>query len=361
MRILHLIYDHSRNPWVGGGGAIRAVEVDRRLASRGHSITMLCGSFPGASDYTEHGIDYRFIGASSAGYTISTFSYAISAATHVLRHGSKYDVVIEDFAPWNPVFSRLLTRTPSVLHVNHCEGANILKRFSVLGLPFYLIERNYPLMFKHVSALSEGTRLKLRKPDAIVLPAGIDGAIIGHGARLKGSSPYPYIAYVGRLELNNKGLDTLMQAMRALKGVRLVIAGKGRDEARIKELAEGLDVEFRGFVSETEKLDILAGAALMVLPSRFEGWGIVVLEAAACGTPVIVSDIPELRYATEGGYGMSFATGNASALSSAIERMLLDDAMRAQMGRRAIDEASSYTWDSIAIVCESMLREVASK
>ncbi|NTU41942.1 MAG: glycosyltransferase family 1 protein, partial [Nitrospirales bacterium] len=52
MRIVHCIYDHIRNPWVGGGGAVRMFEIYRRLSQR-HRITVICGKYPGARDYQE--------------------------------------------------------------------------------------------------------------------------------------------------------------------------------------------------------------------------------------------------------------------------------------------------------------------
>jgi glycogen(starch) synthase len=110
LKILHLIYDHMNNPWVGGGGAVRAYELSKRLAQRGHSITVISGRYPGAKDYDEGGLCYKFVG-SDGNYVLSTFSYALQAARYVRRHGGDFDVVVEEYAPWNPVFSRFMTRT----------------------------------------------------------------------------------------------------------------------------------------------------------------------------------------------------------------------------------------------------------
>lgn len=370
MRILHCIYDHPGNPWVGGGGAIRAIELNKRLASQGHAITMVFGNFPGAdrissrissqgvSTGADHGIEVRFVGR-PGGYVLSTFSYARQAHLMAREHGHEFDIIVEDFAPWNPVFTYRLGSPPAVLHINHREGLNLLRRRPLAGWPFFLIEKYYPSRFRHVTALSDWTRRKIGHKNAQILPAGIDSGLVEEGA----SAPPPsdrddYVLFLGRLEMNNKGLDTLLEAVRRLGSTRVLLAGRGRDEQRLREMASGLPVEFLGFVSEERKRDLLKNARAFVLPSRFEGWGIAVLEAAACGTPVVVSDIPELNYALEDGYGVSFRTGDAGALAQALEALLRDEEAREDMRRKALEAATRHTWDCVAGIYEDYLKNV---
>jgi glycosyltransferase involved in cell wall biosynthesis len=360
MKLLHLIYDHSSNPWVGGGGAVRAYEMCRQLALRGHEITVLSGRYPGAENFREGKLSYEFIGTDRS-YVLSTFSYALHTARYVRRRSVEFDLVVEDFAPWNPVFSALLSKRPSVLHINHREGVNILRRWHIAGILFYLVEALYPRLFRHVTALSEATRRKIKMPGAVVLPAGISREVLKEGESPSGEEE-DYVLYVGRLQVQNKGLDTLMEAMRLLKGngtgARLLLAGRGRDEERLREMARDLDVEFLGFVDEGEKLRLMRRARLFVLPSRFEGWGIVVLEAASCGKPVVVSDIPELSFALEAGFGTSFRTGDAEDLAGKLAHMLRDEPARERMGRRARQYAMDYTWEGLADKYERYLLDV---
>ncbi len=373
MKILHLIYDHSRNPWVGGGGAVRACEICKRLASRGHEVTIVSGNYPGAANYTEDRLRFFFAG-SRKNYVLSTFSYAWDAALLVKKQGQLFDIVVEDFAPWNPVFSPFLTKKPVVLHINHLEGINLLRRWWIGGLPFFLIEKFYPLLFKHVTALSEETRKKIRIPDAPLVPAGIDEDFFKDNSSLdindRVSSKAPTLGganesvspllYVGRLHIKNKGLDTLLAAMKG-HNINLLIAGRGSDEARLKQMIMrfGLkNVALAGFVGESEKIAMLQNSQALVLPSRFEGWGIVVLEAAACGKPVIVSDIPELRYAVDAGFGISFKTGDAKDLAQKIKFLIENESQRRKMGQKAREYAKDYTWDRISLDYEQLLLKI---
>ena len=97
MRILHLIYDDLDNPWLGGGGAVRTQEIYRRIAARGHRVTVLCGRYPGAARVERRGgVAYRRVGL-SRGYVLSRLTYVLGAA-RLLKHGG-YDIVIEDVSP----------------------------------------------------------------------------------------------------------------------------------------------------------------------------------------------------------------------------------------------------------------------
>ena len=373
MKILHLIYDHIHNPWVGGGGAVRVYEIYERLCRQGHEVTIVSGNYPAAGNYSEGSLRFVFAG-SGKNYVLSTFSYALEAASMVKKQGQGFDIIVEDFAPWNPVFSAFLTKKPVVLHINHREGINILRRWWVAGAPFFLIERFYPKFFKHVTVLSEETRKKIRIAGALIVPAGIDedffkessllssnGWVPSKSQTLGGANEaVPPLLYVGRLHIKNKGLDTLLTAMKG-HDIKLLIAGRGKDEDCLKQMIKRFrlkNVALAGFVGENEKIHLLQNTQALVLPSRFEGWGIVVLEAAACGKPVIVSDIPELRYSVDAGFGISFKTGDAKDLAQKIKFLIENEPLRIEMGQKAREYAKDYTWDKISLDYERLLLEV---
>ncbi|MDA8091721.1 MAG: glycosyltransferase family 4 protein [Nitrospiraceae bacterium] len=361
MRIFHFIYDHSGNPWVGGGGAVRALELYRRLAQR-HEITIISGKYPGAKDYTADGIRFHFEGSPKKNYLLSTFCYAASAFRFLRRNGAEADLVVEDFAPWNPVFSRFAVNRPVVLHLNHREGAGILKRFYLLpGLPFYFLEKCYPRLFENITVLSDETRRKFGV-NALILPAGLDERVLSDRAAEKED----FIFFAGRLHIRNKGLDTLFEAMRALPDERLVIAGRGPDEAKLREMQKSQkklgikNIEFAGFVSEEKKMDLMRKAKLFVLPSRFEGYGIVLLEASAGATPAVVSGIPELGFAVNAGFAVNFRMGDAKDLARKIKMLCENSPLRRQMGANGLKYAGENTWSSVAAEFENYAKGILS-
>jgi len=100
MRICHLIYDDVANPWLGGGGAIRAREIYRRLADR-HDITLVTGDFPGSKRQEEaEGIHVVRVG-SGRSYSMSRLSYTLTAPAQLRR--LRWDVFVHEFSAFAPL------------------------------------------------------------------------------------------------------------------------------------------------------------------------------------------------------------------------------------------------------------------
>ena len=358
MKILHLIYDHINNPWVGGGGAVRVRDLYRRISDR-HEVTVICGKYPGAVNKVEDNIRYEYVGSGRNNYILSTFCYAVKAAAYVKANAGDFDIVVEDFAPYNPVFSFLWHKN-AVIQLHQSEGLRHLKKYAVMGVPFFLIEKYYSRFF--LNALAELPAAKeifgLRKNVAI-LPNGFDPKLLQLVTEEE-----DYMLFIGRFHINQKGLDTLSEALR-LVGCRLVMVGGGKDEERVQALFSDSvrtgRAEFVGYAWGEKKEELLRKCLFMVVPSRYEGQPLIIMDTAACGKPVIVSDIPELMYAVGAGFGMSFKSGDAKDLAAKINFLLNDSPLRKEMGRKAREYARDFSWDRIAEEYERFLTGVANR
>jgi len=355
VNILHCIYDHIGNPWVGGGGAARVHEIYRRISPL-HEIMVVCGAYPGAEHYTEEKVQYKFLGTLRDNYVLSTFSYALRAARYIKEHAHRFDVVVEDFAPYNPVCSFRRHRN-AVIQLHQREGLRHLKKYAVIGIPFFLIEKYYPRMFGHAVSESEIGRERYGLGENCrVIPNGFDPRFLTLEAVEE-----DYVLFLGRLHIEQKGIDTLCDASRLID-FRLLIAGGGKDEIRTRALFRkdaGNDrVEFAGYVRGKEKEELFRKSLFLVIPSRYEGQPVTVVEAAACGKAVVVSDIPELRYAVEEGFGLSFKKGDPADLAAKIGFLLGNPEVRREMGRKGREYARSFTWDRIAEEHERYLCEI---
>ena len=359
MRIFHFIYDHVNNPWVAGGGAVRAYEINRRLAQK-HDVTIICGSYPGAVDYEEENIRFCFVGTEKNSYVLSTFSYAFQAARFLRIHKKEADIVVEDFAPYNPIFSFRSSRK-TILQLHQREGLTHLKKYFLLGIPFYLVERFYHKSFANIIILSEEIRKKFEViGNVAIIPNGFNPALLDEQPDDQG-----FGLFLGRFDIN-KGLDTLRDALSiADYNMQMVIAGSGKDENRVKKLFDPLmikgKIEFPGYVSGRQKIEYLKNCSFMVLPSRFEGQPLTIFEAAACAKPVVVSDIPDLQFAVKAGFGVPFRTGDPKDLAEKLKLLYHDKDLRLKMGTKAREYAKDYTWDRIAEKYEDFLLKVMSE
>jgi glycosyltransferase involved in cell wall biosynthesis len=171
------------------------------------------------------------------------------------------------------------------------------------------------------------------------------------GTRTALGLPADYLLFVGTLE-PRKGLATLMDVLRLLQArgqdvPPLVLAGPAGWGPPVdgSGLSPGSVVRL-GWVDDAQLRQVVAGATALVLPSRYEGFGLPPLEAFACGTPVVASDLPVLREVS--GPLASYApVGDAEAFAEAVLRVLDDDGgPDARLARR--DRAAGFTWERCA-------------
>jgi glycogen(starch) synthase len=208
----------------------------------------------------------------------------------------------------------------------------------------------------------EVTRLFDLPPDKVdVVPNGIDAerwrAPRAAVASARASYGGPLLCFIGRLEYE-KGVQTLLRAMPRLRrrhpGVRLVVAGSGTHEGELRTLARSLrlgrSVAFAGQLGGEELVTLGAAADVALVPSIYEPFGMVALEAAAAGTPLVVADAGALRELVEPGVtGLRFAAGDVAGLADAVSALLRDEVLARRLAQRARKLVErDYGWPRIA-------------
>jgi len=161
----------------------------------------------------------------------------------------------------------------------------------------------------------------------------------------------PTVLALGRVE-PYKRTERLVDAIAELPGVRLVVAGVGTGldavRARVAERAVADRVALSGFVDEDEKVRLLQTSHVLATASEKEGWGLTVLEAAACGTPAVATDAPGLRDSVrDGETGLLVPPDDPAALARALGRVLGDAALRERLGRAAVGWAARFEWGAV--------------
>ena len=186
------------------------------------------------------------------------------------------------------------------------------------------------------------------KSQITVIRNGIDKSVFRPGpARQRAADHVPTIGALGRL-VHQKGFDVLLEALptvTAQRPVRLVIAGEGELRPELEAAAEGLPVSFPGALQGPEAVaDFLRSLDLFVMPSRYEGLPNAVLEALACGAPVVATDVP----------GMAEAAGAAARMVPAEDPQALAAAILSSLAEPPTGQAPAV--DSFDEVARAHLR-----
>ena len=211
-----------------------------------------------------------------------------------------------------------------------------------------------------------------------VIPCGVDTELFQPMGRAAAKDllelpPDPLLLYVGRLE-PIKGLENLLEAMtRVAEPARLLIIGGDADEPenghgvylreRVAALGVGGRVRFLGAQPQGRLRLFYAAADATVMPSYYESFGMVALEAMACGSPVVASRVGGLTTTVQDGVtGELVPEGDPAALAAALTALLADEARRDRLGRQAARWAAEHRWPCVAeAVCRlySELRPAA--
>lgn len=378
MKILHVVPTYLP-AWRHGGPVFAVHGLCRALARRGHAVTVFttdvhgAGSLPPEVPRSEpveiDGVEVRYfpvaaprrlyrspalaaaLGAEVGGFDVAHLHSVFLRPTAVAARAAEWAGIPYLVAPRGMLVPDLIAR----------RGA-LRKR-----LWLHLVERRTLAAAAGLHATTEleareAARLGLPLPPVYVVPNGIEveGGPAGPGG--EGG----YVLFLGRLSWK-KGLDRLIPALARVPGAELVVAGNDEEGLcpELERLAErhGVTgrVRFPGPVHGEAKSALLRGAAVVVLPSRSENFGNVVLEAMAAGRPVVVTPEVGLADAVREEQAGLVVAGDPESLGSALAELLADPESAEAMGRRGAEAARRrFGWDAVAGRMEEVYRRCAS-
>jgi glycogen(starch) synthase len=175
------------------------------------------------------------------------------------------------------------------------------------------------------------------------------------------------VLLVGRL-VYEKGfqlaLDALPGVIRRVGGVRFLVAGSGPHEQELRKQAQRLKLDehgtFMGWIGDDVLHSLYAIADLCVVPSLYEPFGLVALEAMASGCPCIVADTGGLREVVPRDVGLRFRSRSARSLGRMVERLLTDDALRDRLVTEASEHVLRFDWGDVARQTLELYTELSS-
>ncbi|NHC47032.1 glycosyltransferase family 4 protein [Motilibacter aurantiacus] len=274
----------------------------------------------------------------------------------------RFDVLEADAIPFLHLFPlrvvATIKRRPFVVTWHEVWGQAYWRRYlGPLGSVASFCERRAVALPDVIVAASSGTAERLAevsrgRAHVVVVPNGVDRAEID---RVEPAVDAADLLCVGRL-LAHKNVHVLLEALSVLhgRGVRLSldVIGQGPEETRLRGLAHRLglaaSVRFRGALDRRgDVLALMKSTSVLAFPSEREGFGMVALEALACGTPVVTSDAEDnfARALIRPGVDGEVCPARPEELADAIERVLAELPARR---RGAAERAASFDWDALA-------------
>jgi glycosyltransferase involved in cell wall biosynthesis len=364
VRILALNWRDRVDP-MAGGAEVHLHEILRRLVQRGHQVTWLCCSYPGAAaeEIADDGIRYRRRGH----WAFTNFSVIPLLRDELKRN--PYDVVLEDINKV-PFYAPLFTKLPVLAVIPHLFGRTVFRETNPAFATYvWLSEQPLSWIYRNCwfEAISDSTREDLvhrgvKREQIEVVHCGMD-----HDRYVLDDPPArasaPRIVHLGRLR-RYKSVDVVIDALARIREVfadaELDVIGDGPDRPRLIEYAasHGLAdaVHFRGHLPRTEIVETLYRSHLFLNPSPKEGWGLTVIEANECGVPVVASRRPGLVDSVrDGETGLLADYGDPEDFANKALSLLTDPPLWRMMSENAVRWARSFSWDDAALETERML------
>ncbi|WP_297512629.1 glycosyltransferase family 4 protein [Thermococcus sp.] len=359
MRILWLNWKDIEHP-EAGGAEVYTHEIAERLVRNGHEVTLFTSSFEGASTRTEiNGVQII-----RRGKIIGLFNTVYSHAKRFYRkHEGDFDIVIDEINT-RPFLTPKYVRKPVValIHQLAVEFWDYKTPFPINVVGKRILEPYWLKFYREVPTItvSNSTRedlLQLGFKNVEIVYNGLNGNVL---ERVPEKYDEFTAVFVGRMTPTKRPEDAIKASIIAESG-QLVMIGRGELLENLKKQYSTYNVEFKGFVPAEERDEIMMRSHVLLVPGIREGWGRVVIEANALGTPAIGYNVPGLRDSIQDGYNGLLCEPNPQAMAEKIRLLYEDEELRIKLSENALEWARRFNWDYSAERFERILKEVGEK
>lgn len=356
------VYD-AAYPYTKGGVERRIYELSKRLSKK-HEVHLFCLKFWEGGEVIERdGVHLHGVCSPPPLYTkkgrrsiLGAMEFAVMLLPALLKE--EIDVIDCQNFPYFPVFScrlvSLVKRSKLFVTWHEFWGDYWYEYLGLLGVFGKIVEKLALLLSPNIISVSEFTKRKLKRKIHIITN-GIDYASLKKAKPLKKKFD---VIFIGRL-IKEKNVDLLLKAVSILKAknpnIKCCVIGEGPEKEKLIQLASSLklerNVEFHNFLKKHEEVfSYLKSAKVLVIPSSREGFGMIAVEANACGLPVLTVDSPNnaVKELIREGVNGKVVPLSENAVADGINQLI---------GKRVKIKLDSYKWENIAEKLEEVYNE----
>jgi glycosyltransferase involved in cell wall biosynthesis len=354
MRILWFNWRDLRNP-EAGGAEVYTHEVMKRLAKKGYDITLFTSRFRDCQfNENINGVDIIREGNK---YTVYKEAKNYSKA---YRH--HYDLMIDEINT-RPFFIHKFVTEKQVIALIHQLAREFWfyeTKFPLNYIGYYYLEKKWLSNYKNIITLvpSNSTKIDLEEIGFKRVFVAQPGLNVRPLSNVKEKEANPTIIFMGRLKkakLPHHALQAFSIIKHEIHDAKMWIIGDGYFRKKL-ETFETKDVTFYGYISNEKKYELLSRAHIILVPGVREGWGLIVTEANAMGTPAIGYDIPGLRDSiVHGETGFTLVEKTPAAMAEQAISLLSDPDRLFKYSRKALEFSGEFRWDDTVSVFEKVL------
>jgi glycosyltransferase involved in cell wall biosynthesis len=354
MRILWFNWRDIRNPEAGGAEVITH-QVMERLAKKGHEMTLFTSRFKDCKlNENINGVDLIREGNK---YTVYK-----RAEDYLKAYKHNYDLVIDEINT-RPFFTPKFVREKQIIAVIHQLAREFWfyeTMFPLNYIGYYYLEKKWLSNYKNIVtvALSNSTKMDLEElgfKKIFIVPPGLSVVPL---LNVKEKEDKPTLVFMGRLtkaKRPNHALQAFSIVKREIPDAKMWIIGDGYLRKKL-ESSNIKDVTFYGYISNEKKYDLLSRAHIILVPGVREGWGLIVTEANAMGTPAIGYDVHGLRDSIRNGEtGITIKEKTPAAMAQQAISLLRDSIRLSNYTKNALEFSRQFSWDNTANLYENIL------
>jgi glycosyltransferase involved in cell wall biosynthesis len=341
-----------------GGAEVFTHEIMSRLVKKGHNMTLFTASIP--SGVQSENIDGVRIIRDGGKYTLYS-----KARKYYKRYNNNYNLIIDEINA-KPFLNPKIANGKSILAIFHQlikEEWFYETRFP-LNYIYYYLEKRWLHPYKNtititVSNSSRSDLESLGFNKVFVVPIGISVIPL---ANLCKKECNPTVAFIGRLKkhkLPHHAIEAFLLIKKEIPNAKMWIIGDGELYSELKKY-DTEDVIFYGHVENDLKYDLLSKVHIVLVPSVREGWGLIVTESNAMGTPVIGYNVPGLKDSIKDRVtGILTEENSPKSLADCAVSLLRDQTLLSKYSTNSLEYSKRFSWDKTADIFDEIINTIS--
>lgn len=357
MRILWFNWRDIKNP-EAGGAEVFTHEVMRRLVCQGYEATLFTAEFDGC--LATENVDGVNIVRSGNKYSVYN-----KAKSFYNSNGSKYDLIIDEINT-RPFLTPKFVNDKLVIALFHQLAKEFWfyeTSFPLNYLGYYYFEKKWLSYYRDIPTItiSESSKKDLESLGFKKIFLAPEGLNVTPLREVGQKELVPTVVFIGRLKkakLPHHAIQAFSLIKKEIPDARMWVIGDGYMRKELERMS-GKDITFLGRVPNDQKNDLLSRAHLVLVPAVREGWGLVVTDSYAMGTPVVAYNVPGLRDSVrDGKTGVLTKRNTPDNLASEALQLLRNRTSLKELSINALEFSRQFSWDKTSDTFAEIIKQL---